>query len=956
MADLVDHVTSPGATPGIAAVSRRGVLVLSGVVVGASAVPAVAGPASRDTSVPTWEKVHGYELGSRQASVHELEQYVAAVAKASTRVRARRIATSIEGRPITAVVVTSTHNQRRLPAVLERLGQLRDRPTTHRDASRLSRDLPAVVVALANVHGNEPSGAEALMQVLYDLASGTDHATKKRLDEIVLVLSPTQNPDGRESDARPNADGFDLNRDWFSMTQPESPARIALYREYPAVVGLDLHEQFFQGPDAYFFPPNADPVHREVSRPGLRAANDVLSPAIAKRFDARGWSYSHYGIYDLFAPIYGDSVPNQAFGAAGFLMEIANEQTYPNRVARVYQATDAALGAVVEHREKLLRRWARQWVTAVAEGEQGRFRPQLTQDPASPPPEHSGGARVYAYAIRADRRPADVAHLVKRLLAYGVQVHVTRRGVQVPRLRPFGGSGFDRHRLPAGTLVVSAAQPMKSWVHLMLEDQPHAPLDYYYDVSGWGNALLMRLEGGAIGSPVTSWFDSRGDNKPLVKQVRSLRDLVRPPARDRDRAGYAFTVDSAHAQRAVFALLSEGVEVRRTEHTARGLPAGTAVVDESAYRRLAPRARSLGIPVSTVQSLPHHSATTALRRPRVALVRDLLSDILGSLFARSSGYAEWLLRERFGLDVTTVYAQEIDLLTLPLAELTGDGFDAVVVPDGFSTVLPGDYPNLNLSLPGAGMTPVGLLQLNRFVADGGTYIGWGQQGVSAAIAAGIGGDLAMSVPLTGLEVPGSPFRVHVRGGDPATLGLTGSSTVFNVRDPILSGGRPLVTYPKRVRSYGFASGTDVLAGSVAVSGLHLGSGRAYACAFDPAFRGWSEAAQALVGNMLLAPPPGPGGDTVGVVRPVQLDTLSGVGRGGRAVVVRVGRGDQAALRSIVASASGVPADRAIHTLDDGSVELRVPDARTLSGHPPAWLRRVLERLAGQGVRPTLVLG
>lgn len=941
----------PSTTTSATAVTRRGVLVLSGAVVGSSVIPAVAGPATRDALVPTWEQVHGYELASRQASSAELEQYVAAVAKASPRVQARRIATSVEGRPITAVVVTSTRNHERLPGVLDRLRDLRDRPTTHAAATRDGGDLPAVVVALANVHGNEPSGAEALMQVLYDLASGTDRRTRERLAEIVLVLSPTQNPDGREAGGRPNARGFDLNRDWFSMTQVETPARVELYRQYPAVVGLDLHEQFFQGPDAYFFPPNADPVHREVSRAGLRAANDVLAPAIAKRFDARGWTYSHYGIYDLFAPIYGDSVPNQAFGAAGFLMEVANEQDYPHRVARVYQATDAALGAVVEHRAELVRRWARQWVDAVEEGERGLFRPQLTQDPASPPPVDSGQARVYAYAIRADRRPADVAHLVRRLMAYGVRVHVTRRGVRAPRLRPFGGSGFGAQWLPAGTLVVTAAQPMKSWVHLMLEDEPHAPLDYYYDVSGWGNGLLMRLEGGAIGSSVAPWFEGADGDGPLLSRVRTLADVVAPPTRARGSAGYAFAVDSVHAQQAVFALLRAGVEVRRTDREAHGLPAGTAVVAESAYERLAPRARNLGVPVSALKALPPDATTTALRRPKVVLVRDLLSDLLGSLFARSSGYAEWLLGERFGLDVTTVYAQEIDL-----AALTLGGYDAVVVPDGFSTVLPGDYPNLNLSLPGAGMTPLGLLQLNQFVDGGGTYVGWGQQGVSTAIAAGLAGDLSMSVPLTGLDVPGSPFRVQVRGGDPATVGLTGASTVVNVRDPILTGGRPLVTYPDRVRSFGFASGAQALAGTTAVSGLHLGSGRAYVCAFDPAFRGWSEATQALVGNMLLAPPPNAAGTPVGAVDALRLTALSTASRGGRAVVVRVGRGGGAALRAAVAAVDGVPVDRAVTTLGDGSVELRVPDARTLSGHPPAWLRQVLERLAGRGVRPTRVLG
>ena len=138
--------------------------------------------------------------------------------------------------------------------------------------------------------------------------------------------------------------------EWATTLEPRVPVPgndpwgfpAAEFRRYPAVAGLDLHEQFLQGPDAYFFPPNADPVHRESSRTGLWAANDVLSPAIADRFDTEGYPYSHYGIYDLFAPIYGDSVPNQAFGAAGFLMEVSFENAYSSKFDRVYAATDAA--------------------------------------------------------------------------------------------------------------------------------------------------------------------------------------------------------------------------------------------------------------------------------------------------------------------------------------------------------------------------------------------------------------------------------------------------------------------------------------------------------------------------------------------------------------------------------------------------------------------------------------
>ena len=57
-----------------------------------------------------------------------------------------------------------------------------------------------------------------------------------------MVLLPTQNPDGREADTRRNAYGFDLNRDWFARTQPETDGKVELLRRYPPVLFIDAHE------------------------------------------------------------------------------------------------------------------------------------------------------------------------------------------------------------------------------------------------------------------------------------------------------------------------------------------------------------------------------------------------------------------------------------------------------------------------------------------------------------------------------------------------------------------------------------------------------------------------------------------------------------------------------------------------------------------------------------------
>ena len=77
-----------------------------------------------------------------------------------------------------------------------------------------------------------------------------------------MVIVPTQNPDGREAYTRRNDYGFDINRDWFARTQPETDGKIELMRKYPPQLFIDAHEM---GGTEYFFPPNADPIYHEIA-------------------------------------------------------------------------------------------------------------------------------------------------------------------------------------------------------------------------------------------------------------------------------------------------------------------------------------------------------------------------------------------------------------------------------------------------------------------------------------------------------------------------------------------------------------------------------------------------------------------------------------------------------------------------------------------------------------------
>jgi Zinc carboxypeptidase len=929
--------------------TRRRLLIVGGGLALAAVVPRRPAWAAAP-GVPTFESLHGRALGSTQATTAELDDYVQRVAAASPRVHTELLAgRSVQGREIRLAIVSHPDNLARLGDLERRIRALRLRPPAPATTAREARSLPAFVVALANVHGNEPSGADALAQLLYELAARTDAGNERRLRELVVVLGCVQNPDGREASQRTNANGFDLNRDWFARTQPETPGKIALYNRFPPVLGLDLHEQFGSPPDTFFFPPDNDPVHHEASRAGLAASSETFTPAMEHAFKAKGYAYEHYGIYDVFYPGYGDVAPNQAWGAAGVLFEMENANAYPEKVARHLTAADAALTAAAEHKDALLGAWAAQWPDAAAQGRRGALAPNRAQNPASPAPARVPGEAVYGYALRTSAHAADAAQLVERLRAFDVACHVLTRPLRLRRLRPFGAERFGPATLGRGTVVVLTAQPLKHWVHILLADDPFPAIPHFYDVSGWSNPALMALQGGAIGEPLTALL-RRPKRTRGRSHVATLRAVDRPSELLRPvpvAPAYAFALDAAHAQAAAFALLADGVEVRRTVAPAGGLPAGSAVVAGEARGAVLAAARRFGVRAAGLGAIPGDA--TVARRPRVALLRDASEPTVERRFATSFGFARWVLAERLGLEVSVMRAADIE------AGALATGIDAFVVPDGLSTVVPAGLPNVTVAPPGGGLSPAALAAVRAFVESGGTFCGWRALGVAVAVGAQIAGTLATRTPPRDFLVPGLPVAIELRGGGPAVRGLGAVAWAFNVADPILTGGgATFAAYADAgPRALGYAEGLSALRGTVAGTQVDVGRGRSYVMAFDPAYRGFAEGTQRLLGNALLEPPRA--APTAARATPRRAAEATRVEGAARPTLVRVAAADAAAFRTALASLRALPSGARVTSARDGGLELRAVDPDPLSGHTAAWVRELLAALQRAGVAPRLVV-
>ena len=273
----------------------RGALVAATGALLVAAAPAAAappcdpfGPATFRGEVPTPKQVIGIDLGERDVTTAESDAYVAAVDAASPRVVSGALAQSVQGRDLDYAIVGNP--DRVTPKGLARIrssaAQLMDPSTRPREARAIAAEDPAILWIAGNVHGGEESGTDASLRVLWELADRSDCAASRILDEALVVILPTQNPDGREADRRQNAYGFDMNRDWFARTQPETDGKVEMVRRYPPVMFIDAHEM--GSTRGFFFPPNADPVYHETSDQSIGWINDIYGASLIREFGERG--------------------------------------------------------------------------------------------------------------------------------------------------------------------------------------------------------------------------------------------------------------------------------------------------------------------------------------------------------------------------------------------------------------------------------------------------------------------------------------------------------------------------------------------------------------------------------------------------------------------------------------------------------------------------------------------
>ena len=301
-----------------------------------------------DENIQSPEEFLGYEIGFEHTRHDLIVAYLNYLSSASKKAEIIKYGESHEGRDLVMLTVSSNNNL----INLDKIKQEHLTYTVPKSNYKVNKNLPVIINLGYGVHGNEPSSAEAALLAAYTLVASKNIKIKRLIENSVVFIDPTINPDGRDrhsqwanqyksinlvadsNDAehnemwpkgRTNHYWFDLNRDWLLAINPESRGKLKWYHGwYPNVV-TDFHEM---GTNSnYFF----EPMKRNASlKPLIPDENySVLSPIFAeyyvKALDSIGSFYYTKESFDETYPGYGSSYPDVQ-GAVAILFEQASSR------------------------------------------------------------------------------------------------------------------------------------------------------------------------------------------------------------------------------------------------------------------------------------------------------------------------------------------------------------------------------------------------------------------------------------------------------------------------------------------------------------------------------------------------------------------------------------------------------------------------------------------------------
>ncbi len=613
------------------------------------------------TTIPSPEQFLGYPIGSHHTRHDKIVEYFNLLDRLSDRVTVEEIGETIGHRVQVVAKITS-------PANHSRLEEIRKKNLEG------STDIPLIIQLGYNVHGNEPSSSEAAMITAYYLTANEDEETLRWLNEMVILVDPVYNPDGRDrhthwanmhkgspvvSDpmdrehneawpgGRTNHYWFDLNRDWFLGVHPESRNRMKFFHQWRPYVMTDHHEMGSNS--SFYFDPGKYTSNNPIVPPYLY---DVVHPKFAEYFsrgmNSIGSLYFTKEAYDKLYPGYGSSYVN-FYGGIGLLFEQASSRGH------VQETTTIPITFAFTIRNQFTASLA---TVRASAGEKDMLR-KLRKDFFSSAMTQAKSGPIKGYVFGDSKDASRTNAFINLLLLHQIDVYENGQTITA------SGKTFEKGK----TFVVPTEQTNFIMVRSVFEKDITYRDSTFYDASTWSLVHAFNMPHAEVKGAVT-----KGN---LIKET-PIKHII---AVTKSNYAYLMDISDYQAYKAIHKLQSGNVIVRTSfkpfsaicNGVERNFPHGSIVIPVQQQTISSDRLFEVVQQVSQSTSMDFFSVETGLSTKGIDLGSGSIRTIktpkaIMLIGAGVSGYEAgevWhLLDQRIGMPIS-----KVDVLNLPRVNL-----------------------------------------------------------------------------------------------------------------------------------------------------------------------------------------------------------------------------------------------------------------------------------------------